>query len=360
MKHFRLSVRSAAFIAVFLCAGVAGIAYLTTGRAATYATSGEAEAATLSGRVLKMTQSSASKGSTLKFGAVCYSATASTDNARTGFNFFVSRGFNTKQSAGIIGNLMQESHMDPRALQYNGGPGRGIAQWTVNERWADLLRWKGSRSEWALQTQLDFMIHEMQTTEARTITAMRNTTTINEATYAFERAYERAGTPNYTARYNYANDAYNKYAAGAPPVGCGGNIVTKTVADTLADSAPALGDEANSAAVQERFSGEAELLQRGLLAAQAQAVAAALEQFARQQNTQSGAVTVRNVEHQITEVSPDEISHAYTFDVSLGETRYAAKLTLISDDAVQLHLRNSGDPTGTVYDSGIFSGDAAD
>ena len=39
------------------------------------------------------------------------------------------------QAAGIIGNLDQESGMDPTISQYDGGPGRGIAQWSTGGRW---------------------------------------------------------------------------------------------------------------------------------------------------------------------------------------------------------------------------------
>src|SRR5690349_1628456 len=53
----------------------------------------------------------------------------------TAFNFFVSKGLTKFQAAGIVGNLMQESNVIPTAVQYGGGPGRGIAQWSVGGRW---------------------------------------------------------------------------------------------------------------------------------------------------------------------------------------------------------------------------------
>src|SRR5262245_59249479 len=51
------------------------------------------------------------------------------------FTFFVSKGLTPIQAAGIVGNLDQESGVDPNSVQYGGGPGRGIAQWSVGGRW---------------------------------------------------------------------------------------------------------------------------------------------------------------------------------------------------------------------------------
>ena len=63
------------------------------------------------------------------------SEAALSSNEHTAFNFFVSKGLTKTQSAGIIGNLMQESSVIPSAVEYGGGPGRGIAQWSVGGRW---------------------------------------------------------------------------------------------------------------------------------------------------------------------------------------------------------------------------------
>src|SRR5512141_1655625 len=84
-----------------------------------------------------------------------------TSNEHAAFDYFVARGLTKRQSAGIVGNLMQESNVVPTAVQYGGGPGRGIAQWSVGGRWdhsyRDNVAWYASRhgwSRWALHTQL--------------------------------------------------------------------------------------------------------------------------------------------------------------------------------------------------------------
>jgi|GEM_PF-5685513 len=211
-------------ILAFVFASIGGFLLVASTQATTFSTSDEAESGTVEGNAAIVTAGDASDGKAVGFGAlVCGSLPVGADNAQIGFNFFVSRGFTTEQSAGIIGNFMQESHMDPRAVQ-SGGPGRGIAQWSLNDRWANLQDWAGSRDIWDLQTQLDFVIYELQTTEKATVPAVVATDTPEDAAYAFQIKYERAGTPNDDARTKYANEAFDEYAATAPPIGCAGDI----------------------------------------------------------------------------------------------------------------------------------------
>src|SRR5437764_11400625 len=56
-------------------------------------------------------------------------------NDQPAYDFFVAKGLTNFQAAGIVGNLDQESGVDPHSVQYGGGPGRGIAQWSVGGRW---------------------------------------------------------------------------------------------------------------------------------------------------------------------------------------------------------------------------------
>src|SRR5205823_3502134 len=55
-------------------------------------------------------------------------------NGRTAFEFFVGKGLSDVQAAAIVGNLQQESSINPSSVQ-PGGPGRGIAQWSTGARW---------------------------------------------------------------------------------------------------------------------------------------------------------------------------------------------------------------------------------
>src|SRR5665811_561394 len=84
-------------------------------------------------------------------------------NDQAAFNFFVSKGLTNFQAAGIVGNLDQESNVNPSAVQ-QGGPGRGIAQWSAGGRWdtgsndnATAYAAKQNLSVWSLQLQLEFI-----------------------------------------------------------------------------------------------------------------------------------------------------------------------------------------------------------
>ena len=74
-----------------------------------------------------------------------------------------------------------------------------------------MLKWKGSRDEWDLATQLDWLYHEMETTESASM-GVKSITDVHQATLFFEQKFERAGAPNMTNRYKYADQAYNSWA----------------------------------------------------------------------------------------------------------------------------------------------------
>lgn len=140
-------------------------------------------------------------------------------NERTAFNYFVARGLTKRQAAGIVGNLDQESGMDPTIKQYGGGPGRGIAQWSVGGRWDTI---SGDNevhytnvvlgvSRWNLDGQLKFIWHEL-TAIGYGYSNLKATTTIDGATSVFASKYEICGNCNLAARESFAHSAYNKYA----------------------------------------------------------------------------------------------------------------------------------------------------
>src|SRR5581483_3032280 len=90
-------------------------------------------------------------------------------NDKAAFDYFVGKGLTNFQAAGIVGNLDQESGVSPTAVQ-QGGPGRGIAQWSVGGRWdtdsgdnATAYAAKQNQSVWSLGLQLDFIWYELTT-----------------------------------------------------------------------------------------------------------------------------------------------------------------------------------------------------
>lgn len=140
-------------------------------------------------------------------------------NEQKAFRFFVSKGLTKRQAAGVIGNLDQESGMDPRISQIGGGPGRGIAQWSVGGRWDryagdNLVAYAAGRGtgRYGLATQLNFIWFELTKFSYYGLSSLKATTTITAAVTVFQDEFEGCGTCNTSARISYANDAYNRYA----------------------------------------------------------------------------------------------------------------------------------------------------
>lgn len=138
------------------------------------------------------------------------------ENQEKAFNYFVDQGLTPEQSAGIVGNLIQESGVDPKSNQ-PGGPGRGIAQWSEGERWETLKSFASDKGEdpESLGLQLDFLWNEFQTTENAAFKAIKAADSIEDATVAFSRQFERCGICHDDKRINYAKQVLAKFGDGS-------------------------------------------------------------------------------------------------------------------------------------------------
>ncbi|MEO6576057.1 MAG: phage tail tip lysozyme, partial [Polyangiaceae bacterium] len=139
-------------------------------------------------------------------------------NELPAFQYFVSKGLTTFQAAGIVGNLVQESNVSPTSVQ-SGGPGRGIAQWSVGGRWdhdagdnAVAFAAMTSRSVLSLAVQLDFIWYEL-TNHGYGYSALKATTNVTDATVVFMQDFEGCGTCVVTSRITYAKAALAAYGA---------------------------------------------------------------------------------------------------------------------------------------------------
>jgi hypothetical protein len=137
-------------------------------------------------------------------------------NDKAAFDFFVGKGLTNFQAAGIVGNLDQESGVDPTIAQYGGGPGRGIAQWSVGGRWdtgtdsvAHYANQQG-QSIYSLNLQLEFIWWEL-TQVGYGYSQLRATTNVTDATLVFMSDYEICGTCASAQRIAYANDVLDAY-----------------------------------------------------------------------------------------------------------------------------------------------------
>lgn len=173
------------------------------------------------------------------------SEAALSNNAKTAFNYFVSKGLTEIQAAGVVGNLMQESSVRPTAVEYGGGPGRGIAQWSVGGRWnkdpSNVVSFAAARGldRWALRTQLDFIWHELTVVGGFGYNELRAATTLSAAVVAFQNKYERCGTCAQGKRLTYAQQALAEYggAGGTTPAPTGATCYSGTLGRDMPENA---------------------------------------------------------------------------------------------------------------------------
>lgn len=142
-------------------------------------------------------------------------------NDKVAFEFFVGKGLTHVQAAGIVGNLDQESGMSPTIWQYDGGPGRGIAQWSAGGRWDssyhDNVKWYAANhgaSIYSLNLQLEFIWYEL-TSFGYGYSQLRAAKTIDEAVAAFQDHYEICGACASSNRVAHAEAALKAFGGGS-------------------------------------------------------------------------------------------------------------------------------------------------
>jgi hypothetical protein len=142
-------------------------------------------------------------------------------NDKTAYDYFVAKGLTNFQAAGIVGNLDQESGVDPTISQENGGPGRGIAQWSVGGRWDtdsgdNLVAFaaKEGLPTSSLTVQLDFVWYELETFSSYGLSTLRASTNVTDAATDFEIDFEEcdiASECDASSRVAYAKDVLAAY-----------------------------------------------------------------------------------------------------------------------------------------------------
>jgi hypothetical protein len=135
-------------------------------------------------------------------------------------------GYTDAQVAGIIGSLMQESGLDPTAVNKTSGA-TGIAQWLGPRAKAFQKQFGHSLKESTFGEQTDFMLQELKTTEKLADKRIRTARTAAQAAEIHAREFERPGAAeaNIARRQGYANSVYaslgqaNAAAVASLPVG---------------------------------------------------------------------------------------------------------------------------------------------
>ena len=184
------------------------------------------------------------------------SASALSANDKTAFDYFLVKGLTPVQAAGIVGNLDQESSMNPGAVQ-PGGPGRGIAQWSVGGRWdhdsgdnAVAYAASHGKSVSSFGLQLDFIWFELTTFSSYGLSSLKKATTVTAATLAFMQDFEACGTCLSSQRISYAQSALTAYGKDQVDAGTDASAPKKDAGK--ADSGDGEGEDGGVAATGSR------------------------------------------------------------------------------------------------------------
>lgn len=116
-------------------------------------------------------------------------STSAESNSYYTYQYLVSNGYPPEAAAGIVGNLIAESRVNPTATGDNG-TSYGIAQWH-NERWTKLKEHAQKRGTAItdLATQISFMMKELR--ETGLDKRLKNMHSSDQAAQVFMLEYER-------------------------------------------------------------------------------------------------------------------------------------------------------------------------
>lgn len=163
------------------------------------------------------------------------------------WNFFKSKGFSDGIAAGIMGNLKLESGLNPNALNSSSGA-FGIAQW-LGGRKTQLKKFAATMGTSIndLNTQLEFLWKELNSTEKRTLNYLNGNQGASAATIAaaFDRLFERSEGTHIPQRQKYANQFYSQYSGTA-----GAYVSSSTTGSQEAAKAMESVDQAKSELIQ--------------------------------------------------------------------------------------------------------------
>ena len=141
---------------------------------------------------------------------------ANNQNVAVAWNFYINKGFSEEAVAGILGNYMRESNMNPAIEEKGNKIGYGLAQWSFTRR--TNLENYAKRNGLAVSniyTQLNFSILEMSTVTnfgGLGLQGFKNLKDVNYATEIFENHFEKPGVKASAERKAYAKAIYNQYA----------------------------------------------------------------------------------------------------------------------------------------------------
>lgn len=184
------------------------------------------------------------------------------DNQQKAFNYLTGRGYTKEQAAGVVGNMIHESGVEPKKKQggaivssdglteaelSNKKLGWGIVQWTPPGKMIRPSRESGKKAEDidSLAYQLDFLYGQLTGNspipELDAGDKLKQARSVEDAAYAFAKYYERFGgsdddsNPEFNERRLTAREVFKAYGGGGPGTAAGGSngcAVTGDIAQT--------------------------------------------------------------------------------------------------------------------------------
>src|SRR5258708_15137791 len=125
-------------------------------------------------------------------------------NDKAAYDYFVAKGLTNFQSAAVVGNLDQESGVNPTISQSGGGPGRGIAQWSAGARWDttpgdNLVAYAAMQGmpTSSLTVQFGFVLYRLQMFPPYSLAGLRAATNVTDATAVFEDDFQGCRYSNF-------------------------------------------------------------------------------------------------------------------------------------------------------------------
>ena len=139
----------------------------------------------------------------------------------------VGSGIDEQTAAGIVGGLMQESGgntVDLSTTAENSSGAYGIAQWLDRRGALEAFAKERGTDPSDLDTQIDFLIHELQGSEGEALSKIKGAKSVEEAGVLADQYYERSeGTDEIRSQKSKnARAIYDAYVNGGSPVS--GNI----------------------------------------------------------------------------------------------------------------------------------------
>lgn len=157
-------------------------------------------------------------------------------------------GFTKEQAAGIMGNMMQESSMNPKAKNSKGGGegAHGLCQWRGPRLKAlKALASSMGKDIYDLDVQLEFLKQELLGTHKNAYNAIKKSKSVEEATVAWVDKFEIPGAHerHVDKRTSYAYSYLNPSTVPTPTISSDNNSSTSEQSGNLAVKAAKIATE---------------------------------------------------------------------------------------------------------------------